>query len=69
MKLVGAEQTERKPRRETKPKHVIYLNTKLGCQRCDREWTVANLNPERKVVGCPVCGEPNDIKEAVKRAA
>jgi len=69
MKLVGAESIERKPRKEMKPKHVIYLTGKLGCQRCDQRFTVTNLNPERKVVPCPVCGEPNDIREALKRVS
>ncbi len=59
---------ERKPRKEQKPKHVIHLNCALACQRCSRSWIVADLNPERKVVPCPVCGEPNDIREAIKRA-
>lgn len=69
MKLVGAESTERKPRKEMKPKHVIYINGKLACQRCGLTHAVTDLNPERKVVPCPVCGEPNDIREAIKRAA
>lgn len=59
---------ERKPRKEQKPKRVIYINAKLACQRCVNGWTVVDLNPERKVVGCPVCGAPNDIQEAIKRA-
>jgi len=61
------ETTERKPRKEQKPKKVVYITAKLGCQRCDREWNVVDLNPERKVVKCPVCSFPNDIREAIKR--
>ena len=52
-----------------KPKRVIYINGNLACQRCPTEWTVVDLNPEHKVVKCPKCGEPNDIREAIKRAA
>jgi transcription elongation factor Elf1 len=58
--------SERK--KEQKPKRVVYLNTTLTCQRCGRSWTVVDLNPERKSVLCPVDGEPNDIREAVKRS-
>lgn len=68
MKLVGTEAVERKPRKEMKPKHVIYINGTLACSRCAREWTAVDLNPERKVVQCPVCNQPNDIREAIKRA-
>jgi len=56
-------------KRDSKPKNVIYLNTFLACQRCDRKWQVVDLNTERKTQICPVCGEPNDTKEAIKRAA
>lgn len=59
---------ERKPRKEQKPKHVIYITGKLSCGRCSNGWTVVDLNPERKVVTCPVCNEPTDIREAIKRA-
>lgn len=58
---------QRKPRKITQPKHVVYIFGKLGCQRCNHFWTVSELNPERKIVPCPVCSEPNDIREAVKR--
>ena len=68
MKLVGAESVERKPRKPQPPKRVIYINGSLACQRCGRTWVVVDLNPERKAIPCPVCGEPNDIKEAAKRA-
>ena len=68
MKLVGVESLERKPKKSMKPKRVDYFTGKLGCQRCDRQWTVVDLNIERKVVPCPVCSAPNDIKEAIKRA-
>ena len=50
------------------PKRVIYITALLRCQRCARDWNVVDLNPERKVVSCPVCAEWNDIREAVKRA-
>lgn len=60
---------ERKPRKESKPKNVIHLSTKLRCQRCEVVALVEDLNPERKAVHCPVCGEYNDIREAQKRAA
>jgi transcription elongation factor Elf1 len=60
---------DRKPKREQKPKRVIYINAKLACKRCPVEWMVVDLNPEHKVVKCPSCGEPNDIREAIKRAA
>ena len=52
-----------------KPKAVKYINGKLGCQRCANTWTALDLNPERKVVQCPICGEQNDIREAIGRAA
>ena len=74
MKLVGAESVERPLRTKNhgndnkKPKHVVYITTALACQRCDQMWGVVDLNPERKVVPCPNCGEPNDIREAIKGA-
>jgi hypothetical protein len=60
------EPRKREPRA---PKNVIHLNTTLACKRCPTMWQVTDLNPERKVVQCPVCSEPNDIREAMKRAA
>lgn len=60
---------QRKQKKEQKPKNVIHISDKLSCGRCGNGWFVTDLNPERKVMGCPVCGEPNDIKEAIKRAA
>jgi transcription elongation factor Elf1 len=54
--------------RDLKPKKVKYINGKLGCQRCGNTWDVVDLNPERKAVSCPVCGELNDIREALKAA-
>jgi len=56
-------------RKKQGPKRVIHINAKLACQRCTNGWTVVDLNPERKVVQCPTCAEPNDIREAIKRAA
>lgn len=60
---------DRKSRKEQKPKKVVHLNGKLDCSRCGNGWTVVDLNPERKVVTCPVCNFSNDILEAIKRAA
>ena len=60
---------ERGERRPQAPKRVIYLNAKLACQRCGNGWTVVDFNPEPKVVKCPICSFPNDIREAIKRAA
>ena len=51
------------------PKNIKYFNGRLGCQRCANTWQTVDLNPERKIVGCPICGEQNDIKEAIKRAS
>jgi hypothetical protein len=56
-------------RRESKPKVVIHFNGAIRCQRCGSKWDVRDLNPEREVVPCPVCGERNDLKEGIKRAA
>jgi len=64
--------TKTEPKRDRKPqapKKVTYLNTHLACQRCDTLWQVIDFNPEPKVVKCPTCGEPNDIREAIKRAS
>ncbi|VVB50870.1 Uncharacterised protein [uncultured archaeon] len=58
----------RKPKSDRKPKNVIHITSKLACQRCTNEWGVVDLNPERKIAPCPVCGEQNDIREAIKRA-
>ncbi len=63
----GEKRTERRVKQG--PKRVIYINGKLVCKRCPTEWQVVDLNPEYKVVQCPVCGEPNDIREAIKRTA
>lgn len=60
---------QRKPKRDMKPKRVIYINGSLACSRCPVEWFVVDLNPELKAVKCPRCGEYNDIREAIKRAA
>jgi NAD-dependent SIR2 family protein deacetylase len=60
---------ERADRRDKAPKRIIHLSGKLACSRCTNGWTVVDLNPERKVVPCPVCAEPNYIREAIKRAA
>ena len=61
-------ETERKPKRDQKPKNVIHITGKLACQRCSIPWTVVDLNPEHKVSKCPICSFPNDIREAIKRA-
>ena len=54
--------------RDTKPKHINYIKGTLRCQRCATPWVVLDLNPERKAVDCPICGERNDIREAIGRA-
>jgi hypothetical protein len=59
---------DRKPRKEQKPKNVLFYTGRLACQRCTSTMSVVDLNPERKVVKCPVCSFPNDIREAIKRA-
>lgn len=59
---------EKKRRDPQAPKKVKYIAAVLQCQRCNGAWLASDLNPERKVVPCPVCGESNDIKEAIKRA-
>lgn len=60
---------KKKWKADMKPKRVIYINTSLACSRCPVEWFVVDLNPELKAVKCPRCGEYNDIREAIKRAA
>lgn len=55
--------------RQQKVKAVKYFNGKLACQRCANTWDVVDLNPERKVIECPICGQPNDIKESIDFAA
>jgi transcription elongation factor Elf1 len=55
--------------RQQKVKAVKYFNGKLACQRCANTWQTVDLNPERKVTECPICGQPNDIREAIGRAA
>ena len=62
----SVKRTERRERQGIK--RVIYFTGQLKCQRCPLRWDVVDLNPERKVVSCPVCGEQNDIREAIKRA-
>jgi hypothetical protein len=59
---------ERKPKREQKPKNVKYFDGNLQCQRCANFWTTSGLNPERKTIGCPICGMVNDIREAIGSA-
>jgi hypothetical protein len=63
----SAERTERRAKQG--PKKVLYINGKLACQRCSNGWVVVDLNSEHKVVKCPICSFPNDIREAIKRAA
>jgi len=55
----GEKRTER---RKQAAKRVIHISGKLACQRCGNGWIVVDLNPERKVVKCPICNIPNDIK-------
>ncbi len=54
--------------RVSKPKRVRFFNGLLSCIRCRQQWRANDLNEERKVVKCPVCAAPNDVKEARKRA-
>lgn len=49
-------------------KKVRFIQGNLACKRCPQHWAVVDLNEEHKVVKCPACGEPNDIREAIKRA-
>ena len=58
---------EKRRDKRDKPKNVIHLTALLGCGRCGKQWNVVDLNPERKAVQCPVCAEPNDIREAINR--
>jgi len=55
-------------RKPSKPKRVRFFTGTLACIRGDVTWFVTSLNEELKVVKCPGCGAPNDIKEAKKRA-
>ena len=64
---MSAKEKKGKRRDPQAPKNVKHLTTLLGCGRCAKQWNVVDLNPERKVVQCPVCAEPNDIKEAINR--
>jgi len=57
-----------KPKKDSKPKRVRFFNGFLSCIRCRQQWRANDLNEERKVVKCPVCAAPNDVKEARKRA-
>lgn len=59
---------KRKQRREQAPKNVKMVNARLMCQRCANSWDAYDLNPERKVVPCPICSEPNDIRAAIALA-
>jgi hypothetical protein len=62
-----SKENNKKRRDPQAPKNVKYITALLGCQRCDSRWNVLDLNPERKVVTCPVCAELNDIREALQR--
>ena len=55
--------------KQRKTKRVTHINANFGCACCAREWSVMDLNPEHKVVKCPVCAFPNDIRKAARRAA
>jgi len=50
--------------RKTRVKRVRYIAGVLSCQRCTNSFDVRELNPERKTVPCPVCGNVNDIQGA-----
>ena len=58
---------KRTKRPDRGPKNVKFINGVLGCQRCDNKWDVVDLNPEHKVVTCPICAELNDIRAALGR--
>jgi hypothetical protein len=62
-----SKEKSKKRRDPQAPKNVKYITALLGCQRCDNKWNTVDLNPERKVITCPVCAEVNDIREAVQR--
>jgi len=51
-----------------KEKAPAYVQAVLQCHRCARKWDAVDVNANLEVVKCPVCGAPNDILEAVKRA-
>jgi phage FluMu protein Com len=40
----------------------------LRCFKCHLVWTTEDLNHQRQIVDCPVCGMVNTISEAIKRA-
>jgi transcription elongation factor Elf1 len=63
----GVKRTDRRKREGVKK--VVYFNGKLVCGRCGNGWLVVDLNPEHKAVPCPICGDRNDIKDAIRRAA
>jgi transcription elongation factor Elf1 len=62
-----SKENNKKRRDPQAPKNVKHLTALLGCQRCDSHWNVVDLNPERKLVTCPVCAEFNDLREATQR--
>lgn len=37
----------------------------MGCRRCRHSWETRGLDTARKVVVCPICGEHNDIGQAI----
>jgi hypothetical protein len=49
------------------PKFIKFFTGLLGCGACRHTWQVIDLNPERKVVQCSVCGTDNKITEAIAR--
>jgi transcription elongation factor Elf1 len=59
--------SERK-HREKPPIKVTMVNDKLRCLRCGNSWDVVDLNPQRKIVACPICAEFNDIQKAINLA-
>lgn len=65
---MSAKPEQKRTKRPQTIKNVRMVNGKLMCQRCANSWDVVDLNPERKVVACPVCSEPNDIRKAIDLA-
>lgn len=46
------------PKKQRKQKDYNPLPSVNGVMQCERQhyWGVRDLNPERKVINCPVCG-------------
>jgi len=55
-------------RRPSKPKRIRFYTGTFSCIRGDQKWFVVDFNEEFKVVKCPSCGTPNDVKQAKVKA-